>query len=293
MLSYDNHPQVPGGDAPIVGRFPAYSNVGTIECLVVGRRYVDEPGNRLRNAVVYDVRNLATGQVMPAVPALQTLHGLANGGEGVYHPATKNLRGGVFDGSTRASDTDGDIVLVGFVGGVYDRPVILGALAHPEAPYGAKAEDGERRFVIHQGTRIQVRKDGSAEVDREGTKVEITASGDVLVDHKDGSKVHCEGSVVKLDGTAVAGIILGFQAADAVIRGTTFDATVAKPLAVADVAAASTVLDLAATVIASPAPFVTKDQFATLLAILGTYLGAEASAMSATTAALSKKVVTE
>lgn len=290
--NYDGHP-VQAGLAPEQPR--SQQMIGFVTGVVVARRCVDEPGNRMRNCTEYDVRDVATGQVYHHAVALQNSQGVENGEEVTYKPATKSLLSRAFGMFTRANDSNGDLVLLGFVGGSRDRPVILGSLAHQRARYAAKKEDGERRFVVHQGTTVEMRDDGSSVLTRNGSTVTVTPDGDVRVDHRSGSRVHCDGDQVKLDGRAVEGVLLGFSAEEQVIRGTSFNATVAEPKVLADaetnVALAGYVADLGLP--ASAAVPVTRGELAALIAILVTYVTQDATAFGAVAATLSAKVRTE
>jgi hypothetical protein len=159
-----------------------------IECVVVARSYVDQDGNRLRNGVEYTLRDIHSGHFLQGARALHSGFGMANGEEITYHPATKlTFKPGKVGQTSRAVDTDGDLVLVGFISGSRHLPVILGGLPHAYAPYGARQSDGERRFLTHQGTTVEMRNDGSAVLTRpvEGstpTKITILADGGIDVE---------------------------------------------------------------------------------------------------------------
>ncbi len=181
---YDGHPMQAGVHAgKLSGRFPEFSGVGLIECVVIARRYVDaQDGNRMRTSVEYDVRSLETGQTIPNVRTLSRLSGLDNGDEAVYHPASRALSDNAsFSFRTSALDSDGDVVVVGFLSGSRETAVIVGALPHGEVRYGAKAADGERRFLQHNGTTAQIKADGSFEVARGDTSVSVAKDGVVTI----------------------------------------------------------------------------------------------------------------
>lgn len=236
--TYDGHP-VPGSEGqPYGGRLPAFSEIGLVEAVVVDRRYVDDPGNRFRNAVEYDVRDLRDGNIIPNVRTLQSKFGVLNGQEIVYHPASKRISGtSSVDKSTRSIDTDGDVVLVGFIGGSRLNAVILGGLAHASTSYGAKRVDGERRFTVHGETKVTMASDGRVKVERPTdsgtTTVQIIPDGDIFMDHWAGAKIHFDNTQVKVDGAADAGILLGFDATRHVMAGEDFVTKVSSPTSLA------------------------------------------------------------
>lgn len=180
---YDGHPiQAGSRGGQLSGHFAEFSIAGFSECLVVARRYVDQDGNRQRTSVEYDVRDMNTGAKITNVRALQRSFGMQNGEEIVYHPASKALPDNVqLSMRTIAQDTDGDLVVVGFLGGSRGQAVIFGQLPHGNVAYAAKAADGERRFLVHNGTTVQIKADGSLEIARRDTLVTIAEDGVVTI----------------------------------------------------------------------------------------------------------------
>jgi hypothetical protein len=300
--SYDGHPTAAGFVSQLVGDAPAFSLAGFYEALVVGRRCVDEVGNRSRNAVEYVVRLVETGEDVPAV-ALERSFGQKDGEEVLYRPATRSLTDGVmFSRGTRASDTDGDYVVVFFLGGARERAVILGALAHAGARYAARKADGERRLVVHQGARVEMRDDGSQvstspPVEGASSTVEVAANGDVLVSHRSGSRVHLAGDVVKLDGRAAAGVLLGFAAVEAAVRGDSFTSAVSAPMAAAAQVLAAAAAAFGAGILPGSPAAIENPILAPLLETLTTavvaYLVAVQAALGAVPSTLSAKVKVE
>lgn len=215
--SYDGHPQQAGINAPIDS--PGYALAGLVVGLVVDRCGVDEPGNRRRNSVEYRVRDVHTGQFYEGVQALDRLHGMSNGEEVVYHATTRGLDGVALSPGARAVDTDGDLVLVGFVGGSRDRAVILGALPHMRSSYGARRGEGDVRRLVHNDVSVEINDGGTVTVSRgKMTMVwEVQDEDTTTVKFRGGS-----GAVFNLDiqprehGPAV---LLGADASQASVRG--------------------------------------------------------------------------
>lgn len=183
--AYDGHPIQAGARAGrLQGRHAAFSQIGFIEAVVVALRYAGDPGNRQQNSPEYDVRDLTTGSILTHVRALQSVSGLSNGDERVYHAASKTLSGATFSKMSAAADTDGDYVLVGFIAGARENAVILGALPHLRSIYGAKAADGvkgERRFLTQNGTTAIIAQDGTFSIARAGTVIAVDVDGVVTV----------------------------------------------------------------------------------------------------------------
>lgn len=188
--AYDGHPIQAGSRAGrLTGVYADTSQVGLVEGLVIALRYVDHVGgNRMRNAVEYDVRDIKSGFVFSNVRALQTVAGLTNGDERIYHAASKTLSGKPFSKYSPAQDTDGDYVLVGFISGARANAVILGALPHVRATYNAHSVDGqqgERRFLTQNGTTAMIAQDGAFTIARADTVITVAVDGSVAVVAKD------------------------------------------------------------------------------------------------------------
>jgi len=183
--AYDGTPIQSGLlNTSLTGRAAGFTMIGMREAVVVSRRAVDEKGNRSRKAVEYDCRDLQTGDIYPACRRLDHMSGALNGDDDVLHPAT-NLRTGAknkLDRQTPANQTDGDQVLIGFVEGSRNKPVIVGVFRHPDATYGAKVADGERRYTTHGGTSVEITSQGVWRVlHKSGATLEVMDSGDVKV----------------------------------------------------------------------------------------------------------------
>lgn len=150
----------------LTGNVPSYSMFGLHEMVVIDRKFVKQPGNRSRAQVEYTCRDLITGEVLIGCRRLDAMSGLTNGDDNVLHPATKPRAGapGKFNRQSPAQDTDGDRVLIGFIEGSRQRPVIIGVFRHSFAEYGATEVEGERRLTRHNGAEIEIDKDGNVRV---------------------------------------------------------------------------------------------------------------------------------
>lgn len=201
-MTYDGTHKQPGThdhDHGLTGDSPHFSLIGLREMVVVKSVYTDDANNRSRAFVEYEVRDLYSGEIYTNVRRCQIMGGMVDGDDDVLHPAAQ-LRDGASSSKisrfTRANDTDGDRVLVAFVEGSKQRPVIIGVLTHTYANYGATTADGERRFTTHKGTTI-----------------EIKSNGEYVITHKSGSTIHLDDSgnvIVVPSGTAH--VLLGDEA---------------------------------------------------------------------------------
>ncbi len=194
-----------GDDAPVhgglsyaatalTGQAPHFSCVGLREMVVVDVVYADQPNNRSGSYPEYVLRDLQTGEFLPGARRLTSLSDPNNGEDVVIHPA-RNLLPGIkpqkFNKSTPSKVTDGSRVLVGFIEGSFSRPVIVGVFAHPSATYGAKAADGERRLVTHQGTSVEIKQDGTYVITHKtGATVQILPEGDILQTPASGKAIY-------------------------------------------------------------------------------------------------------
>lgn len=173
------------------GAVPPQSALGPIRAIVLRTHYPDAAGLRQGLGVECDVLPYAPGaRVMPRVP-------VAGGGgpRGVElwtpAPTTRNVRtgapitvltasvDGVLSSVDDLSDLDGDHVLVQFLGGRADDPVITSPLPHPRAairpsgtptPISAGAAhpatpDAPCRYIRQAGTVVMVDRRGSVVVD--------------------------------------------------------------------------------------------------------------------------------
>jgi len=193
---YDGHPKTAGQyQVSMTGRHADFSLAGLREGVVVDRRYVDQDGNRSRVTVEYDVRDILTGQRLTGVWRVAAAGGLDDGDDLPLRVASKTLDGKPITRYTRADNLDGDHVVFGFIEGSRTRAVILGVRQHTGAKYGAKAEDGERRFSTHKGTSWLVDKSGNVQVKhKSGATLVIDDEGNIIGTPADGKKFKAGGS---------------------------------------------------------------------------------------------------
>jgi hypothetical protein len=123
------------------------------------------------------------------------------GSGGVYdiehwqpRPMAKKLSGGTLKleggpDATSPSDADGDLVIVAFLAGDVNRPVILGQLPHPQTE--TEATKGYRLLRTIGGAVVGVKEDGNIEVQvPEGTTLKVSTKGG------DGATIECADDAV-------------------------------------------------------------------------------------------------
>ena len=144
-------------------------------------------------------------------------------------------------------DWDGDHVLVGFMDGYYNLPVVLRSIPHPNADKGKpgnaalgtrlriRQADGEPRLIKHHGTVFGVDAAGNFTVDtrnanngaysptgEEAAAPQDGSAGNVTIRAQPGASITAEGDETNLSTTRVR---LGASASEAVVLGTTWTAS--------------------------------------------------------------------
>lgn len=217
----------------VAGVYPAYSKSALAEGVVVAIRYIDDDRNLSKKYTEYDVRDLRTGQIYTNCRRLHAMAGQDDGDDDILRPAQKieASPGFVFDARTSPlSNSDGDRVVVGFLGAAHSSAVILGVTPQRLTGYAAVRSDGRRRLTTHKGTSVEFKDDGAWVLTRNvdesrRTTLTFTPEGNIIFEQHDGARLHLDTAVTKLDSQEVAGILLGFAAEEQVIRGNAFKAT--------------------------------------------------------------------
>jgi hypothetical protein len=181
--------------------------------------------NRRGYQVECDVLLVRTQQLLLNVPVQQTTFGVNNAQPWIPRPTTRTLSGqnevrfqvqgenGRFEGvATPFDDIDGEMVIVQFVEGDPDFPIITGALVHQQtkrkvlqSPDGRDgwAEDEqeqgfayeEEHYLHHQGTEVRINGGGDILIDTTGayedaaTEDTAAARGNVRMRVKEGQRL--------------------------------------------------------------------------------------------------------
>ncbi len=193
--------------------------------VVVESRVVDEEGNVRGLSVECDVILVRTQIAIQNVPVLQRQHGVNNvhdlwvprgttrivgDNEASLNLQRTHSRRGAFIGpGTPLGDVDGDHVLVDFIEGNQDYPIIVGALPHERSNRIVRTGDGWREgdsstrghprrdefYVHHYGAELRVNEQGDVLIDTVGaytdpaTEDAGAASGQVRIRVKDGQRL--------------------------------------------------------------------------------------------------------
>ncbi len=225
-MSYDNHPDSAGPQQTrLVGVYPEFSIAGLRVGVVTAVHYTDDDTNAVRRHVLYDVRDINTSELYKNARRSAQMSGFEDGDEDVLQAATKNhdaTNTQPFKLTSRGIDTDGDVVLVGFINGVRSAAIILGVLPHSQMTYGAKKADGKRRISIHKGTTLERKEDGSVEMRRtvqasDGSEGAVTVlmspTGRIEMTHFKGGTFIIDEDYIEIVGTKLrvdtSGVILG------------------------------------------------------------------------------------
>ena len=174
----DKHPLSHGSVADrLTGKYGPYSLASAIECVVDKAYYPDDAANTSKKYMEYSVVVLTTKTIIPTVRQLVAGGGFANGDYVVLQETTgtvNNPNDPTFDRKkTDSSKWNGDRVLVGFVGGNQNAPVIVGVLPHPSTGYGGKRNDGRVRKLVWNKAVATIDKDGNVSVTTPNTSLTI------------------------------------------------------------------------------------------------------------------------
>jgi hypothetical protein len=147
--------------------------------------------NRRGYQVECDVLLVRTQQLLLNVPVMQTTFGVNNAEPWVPRPTTRTLSGqnevrfqvqgqdGRFEGTaTPFDDIDGEMVIVQFVEGDPDFPIITGALVHQKTNRKVLQGGGWAEGEQDQGTAYE----DEHYLHHQGTEVRINSGGDILID---------------------------------------------------------------------------------------------------------------
>ncbi len=181
--------------------------------------------NRRGYQVECDVLLVRTQQLLLNVPVMQTTFGVNNAEPWIPRPTTRTISGqnevrfqvqgkdGRFEGvATPFDDIDGEMVIVQFVEGDPDFPIITGALVHQktnrkvlQSPTGrdgwteGEQEQGlayeEEHYLHHHGTEVRINGGGDILIDTTGayedaaTEDNGAARGNVRMRVKEGQRL--------------------------------------------------------------------------------------------------------
>lgn len=163
-----------------------YQNFGLYKAQILELIPKGDPRNKWKKGVEYRavlVGGKRDGEELHGLVPLCGIGGEANFNEVVYKPRTKTLRGKNKGDKTAPDATDGSYVVVSFLNGHYNFPIIMSGWAQPNnTDYGATAEDDLRILGRYQGLRWNIDKSGKLTIDHSGTSIVLDGpEGDVTV----------------------------------------------------------------------------------------------------------------
>ncbi len=151
------------------------------------------------------------------VPVQVQSGGVANHEHWIPQPITRTMNGSPLrleggPGATPLHETDGDLVLVTFLAGDLNRPIITGQLPHPAADQSAADYAAYRYVRVVEGNVIGVERGGDVQIDCRGGGQKVTIQTD------DNGRIVAAGKVVTitvgattitLDGDTNAVVVAG------------------------------------------------------------------------------------
>lgn len=178
---------------------------------IIKIHFVDEETNRSKKYVEYDVlgRDIRGGLVTyKNCRYIQDLSGFNDFSETVLEPNEVALQGKL-DPSNYASNMNGSMVILAFLDGNIDKPLIIGGFPHRKNN-AAKKSDGIRKRKKFRGLEWEINKDGELIVTQSGpnnpngtrknqslnTKVKFDKAGKII------TNVGLNGLTVEWDGAA-------------------------------------------------------------------------------------------
>ena len=154
--------------------------------------------------------------LLTRVPIMTQAHGLTDYAQWIPRAATVNLLGNDLklqrtpgssvQDATPLHETDGDIVVIGFVGNDYNRPIILGALAHPNSLVKPSVDDNPQyKLKRHvRGNVIGVRDTGEIDIDLSAqTSGAVEGDGSLTASANPTMVITAPDAVVTIDGSKV------------------------------------------------------------------------------------------
>lgn len=175
-------------------RSPHNRQWGLYKGLIVNVIPTDHDDNSTRDRLEYSVK--IDGQLYPNAIDIRNLGGVYNYSE--------TIRQGSEDGNESTFDEkrDGEFVLVGFVKGHGDIPIILGALEHPKHPKyeGKKSSkaNGRRHVFEYNGVEFKIDKNGNLTLEQVGLR---DVNGNITNTNAVGSKISIDGTNGNIDIT--------------------------------------------------------------------------------------------
>lgn len=183
-------------DNMIVAKAPnnqsKYDNFGLYRAEIIESIPKGDKRNKWKKGVVYKAKIVGgkrDGEVLHNLIPLCSFGGNENFQEVVYKPKSKVIRGSNKGDKTPSENTDGSQVIVAFLNGHYNFPMILQGWPQPNnSQYGATEGDGTRILGQFQNLKWNIDSNGkmtithgSTSISMDGSDVHITTSGGATI----------------------------------------------------------------------------------------------------------------
>jgi hypothetical protein len=198
-----------------------------VRAVVLAVYYPEEDTHTAGNwATLVDVRTLGEkSRYLSGVPVYELTAGLYDEDIRTPRPASVKVGGGalVTEASgpsgpvvTEPSATDGDVVMIGWEDGDPKKPFCMPfGPPHPKRTNFPALSSGRVRRIRHNGTIIEIDKDGNVTIDASAAKNDSLAA--------DGSQVaNASGGSITIKTNASPGLLNLQEATDFALKGTTF-----------------------------------------------------------------------
>jgi hypothetical protein len=212
-----------------------------VRATVLAVYYPEEDSERVSSgawAVTLDVRTLDKYQrYLPRVPLYDACAGLFDEDLRIPRAASVVVGGGILatenSGSagpqpTEASSTDADQVMIWFEEGNPRKPFAVPiSCPHPKRNNKPTKADGRVRRIRHNGTIIEIDKDGNVTIDASAAQTDaLTATGAAVP--------NAAGGNILIKTNATPGLLSLQEATDFVIKGNTFKTAIDQLLDIID-----------------------------------------------------------
>ena len=175
-----------------------YANYGVYKAQIIEAIAKGDPRNRWKKGVEYTavvVGGPRNGELLHSVVPLCGFGGDKNFSEQVYTPRRKVLKGKDQGSSTPPENTDGSYVILSFLSGDINFPVILSGASQPNnTEYGAGEDDGARILGSYNGLRWNIDSSGKMTISNNGTSIVLDGpSGGVTITTTQDANINSSG----------------------------------------------------------------------------------------------------
>lgn len=173
---------IPGGldQRPRNTPLPLDASKGPYRAIVTNVYSSVDPQSFRRKSIECDLITVKGNVAIYHATVMQKNHGLNSADLWFPRPSSKTVSGAPLDTDTLYGDYDGDIVLVDFIEGESDFPVVLGALPHEQSKRKPIPGPGWTEPTISTTRGVPMFEEHYTH--HRGTEIRINQLGDVLID---------------------------------------------------------------------------------------------------------------